>query len=159
MGKAPHPDSPAGTKMSKKDLAVGVLGLLIMLGTIGKLFGLGIPSVEVTDGIARFDTKLDFTFGHDPDRVANAVLSDLHAAVAAHPEVQGVEQTIYVNAQGLSDKYGNALKEDIRLGALTWGRAQVEEIAKYQAMAFVNNDAYKASVTARVAVMNHVRVR
>lgn len=143
----------ARPKLSKTGWAFVILGLLFLIGVLSD----GPKATKGDNGTVTAHTKLLST--DNMRSAADKVLSDIYDVVHDNPDAQIIEQKVTIGRYGISDQYGNELKEDLNMGALTWSRAEIEEILKYQKdYVFTQDDTYVGIAMARLSLMNGANI-
>ncbi|MBK6742565.1 MAG: hypothetical protein IPG66_06110 [Hydrogenophilales bacterium] len=127
-----------GSKL-KKGLAI-----FVVLAVIGTIFG-G-PTVKIEGGTAKVSQTVMHGIGlkHGASYLLDAVFEAVHA----HPEITRLEATLYVQALGLSDRYGNAMKDDVAIGQVVFERPAIEEFLKFKEKSALTQDDYFKSLVA-----------
>ena len=66
------------------------------------------------------------------DYVATQVLDDVYEVARSNPELEHVRVSLRMSKAGLSDEYGNPVKEDFHMGDLTWDADDLQTARRYQ---------------------------
>lgn len=146
LNKSEADEQPNGR--IKKFLAYG-FGVILVIASLT-----GGPNVVIEQGVARVDTILITGPLMDLDLAAYNILQDTYKIVQNHPEIQAMAQTISLSKHGLSDQYGNPLRENIVMGTVIWTKEDVEDIRKFQTDgAFTQNERYRDVMMVRLSLM------
>ncbi len=130
-------------------MAKKIIGGLFVIGLIGSIFN-G-PKIQVENGTLKITTTVINGIGLGNG--VHALLKDVHDAVHAHPDVTRVEARLNVDASGLSDRYGNSLKDDIEIGRISFGRADIEQILKFKKnIDLASDNEYKGRTAALISI-------
>lgn len=126
-----------------------IIGGLFVIGLIGSIFN-G-PKIQVENGTLKITTTVINGIGLGNG--VHALLKDVHDAVHAHPDVTRVEARLNVDASGLSDRYGNSLKNDVEIGQVSFGRTDIEQILKFNSnLDLASDDEYKVRTAALLSI-------
>lgn len=129
---------------SIKDMIVRVLNWHIDLynaGTKGRLKLLGLwlavllvivasgqeprTRVEISKGEAVIHLRV--VSWEAPDELAMRALGEVYELARSNPALQQVRVSFTMSKGGLSDQYGNPVKEDFHMGDLTWDSEDLQE--------------------------------
>lgn len=125
------------------------LGFLV-LAFLGWLFGGA--DYEIEGGVAKISSKVRVS--DSLSYAASEVLGDTYEVVHDNSDIKRIELTLYMSKMDVSDKYGNELEEDIKMGTIAWDREDIEEILKFKKdYMFKQNDIYKAVVMVQIKRM------
>lgn len=87
-------------------------------------------TTEVSGGVAVVRMKV--VSWEAPDELAVRALGEVYELAQSNPDLKQVRVSFTMSKSGLSDQYGNLVKEDFHMGDLTWDSEDLQEARMYK---------------------------
>lgn len=116
----------AGPKGRLKILGLWV-GVMLVFALAGQK---PMTSIETSDGVAVINMQV--MSWEAADGLATRMLGEVYELAQSNPDLQKVRVSFTMSKGGLSDQYGNPVKEDFHMGDLTWDSEDLQEARKYR---------------------------